>query len=69
LSAIIDAKEEREVAVADTPNVFIQTKNEKLKSHNRKCNGLFWERSGKMYIKDHGRKMLLVERFKHNNEL
>jgi len=34
LSAIVDAKEEREVAVVDMRNVFIQTNNEKLKSHH-----------------------------------
>jgi hypothetical protein len=36
LSSIIDAKEEREVAVVDIPNAFIQTKNVQLKSHHRK---------------------------------
>jgi len=34
LSAIIDAKEQREVAVVDIPNAFIQTNSEKLKSHH-----------------------------------
>jgi len=34
LSAIIDAKEQREVAVVDIPNAFIQTNNEKLKSYH-----------------------------------
>ena len=36
MSAIIDAKEEREVAVVDIPNAFIQTDNEKLKSHHER---------------------------------
>ena len=36
LSAIIDAKEGREVAVVDIPNAFIQTKNEKLKPNQEK---------------------------------
>ena len=35
LSAVIDAKEEREVAVVDIPNAFIQTENEKLKAHHK----------------------------------
>jgi len=30
LSAIIDAKEQREVAVVDIPNAFIQTNSEKV---------------------------------------
>jgi len=34
LSAIIDAKEQRKVAVMDILNAFIQTNNEKLKSHS-----------------------------------
>ena len=34
LTAIIDAKEHREVAVVDLPNAFIQTENEKLKEHH-----------------------------------
>ena len=35
LSAVIDAKEEREVAVVDIPNAFVQTENEKLKEHHK----------------------------------
>jgi len=35
VSAIIDAKEQREVTVLDIPNAFIQTNNEKLKSHHK----------------------------------
>jgi len=34
LSAIIDAKEQREVTVVDIPNAFIHTNNEKLKPHH-----------------------------------
>jgi len=34
LSAIVDAKEQREVAAVDIPNAFVQTDNEKLKSHH-----------------------------------
>ena len=36
LSAIIDAKEGREVAILDIPNAFIQTENEKLKPHHER---------------------------------
>ena len=36
LSAIIDAKEEREVAIVDIPNAFVQTENEKLQPHHEK---------------------------------
>ena len=36
LSAVIDAKEEREVAVVDIPNAFIQTENERLQDHHKK---------------------------------
>ena len=35
LSAVIDAKEGREVAVVDIPNAFIQTENEKLQDHHK----------------------------------
>ena len=31
LTAVIDAKEGREVAVVDIPNAFIKTQNQKLK--------------------------------------
>ena len=34
LTAIIDAKENREVAIVDLPNAFIQTENELLKDHH-----------------------------------
>jgi len=34
ITATIDAKEGREVAVVDIPNAFIQTENEKLKEHH-----------------------------------
>ena len=34
LSAIFDAKEQREVAMVDILNAFIQTANGKLKSHH-----------------------------------
>jgi len=34
LSAIVDAKEQREAAVVDIPNAFIQTNNATLKSHH-----------------------------------
>ena len=37
LSAVIDAKEDREVAVVDIPNAFIQTENKALKAHHE-CN-------------------------------
>ena len=36
LSAILDAKERRHVAVIDVPNAFIQTENVKLKEHHQR---------------------------------
>jgi len=36
VTAVVDAKEEREVAVVDVPNAFVQTNNEKLEEHHER---------------------------------